>query len=132
VRDNEAAAAAMGVDVRRIKAGAFVVSSAYAGLAGVMLALWLDLVKPDENEFTGNYSLTVSIAFLAIDRLVGNRVRSEEELRGLDVAEMGMEGYYDASARGPAFITGTQPALPRPSAGAPAPQLWAAAEPFRR
>jgi branched-chain amino acid transport system permease protein len=42
------------------------VSSAYAGLAGVMTALWLDLVKPDENEFTGNYSLTVAIAFLAV------------------------------------------------------------------
>ncbi|WP_214403350.1 branched-chain amino acid ABC transporter permease [Pseudonocardia lacus] len=66
VRDNEAAAAAMGVNVTRVKAGAFVVSSAYAGLAGVMTALWLDLVKPDENEFTGNYSLTVAIAFLAI------------------------------------------------------------------
>ncbi|MEJ3656885.1 branched-chain amino acid ABC transporter permease [Actinomycetes bacterium KLBMP 9759] len=66
VRDNEAAATAMGVDVRRVKAGAFVVSSAFAGLAGVMTALWLDLVKPDENEFTGNYSLSVSIAFLAI------------------------------------------------------------------
>jgi branched-chain amino acid transport system permease protein len=66
VRDNEAAAAAMGVPVARIKAGAFTISSAYAGLAGVMTALWLDLVKPDENEFTGNYSLTVSIAFLAI------------------------------------------------------------------
>jgi branched-chain amino acid transport system permease protein len=66
VRDNEAAATAMGVNVTRVKAGAFVVSSAYAGLAGVMTALWLDLVKPDENEFTGNYSLTVAIAFLAI------------------------------------------------------------------
>jgi branched-chain amino acid transport system permease protein len=66
VRDNEAAAAAMGVNVVRAKAGAFVVSSAYAGLAGVLTALWLDLVKPDENEFTGNYSLTVAIAFLAI------------------------------------------------------------------
>jgi branched-chain amino acid transport system permease protein len=66
VRDNEAAAAAMGVSVARVKAGAFTISSAYAGLAGVMTALWLDLVKPDENEFTGNYSLTVSIAFLAI------------------------------------------------------------------
>jgi branched-chain amino acid transport system permease protein len=56
----------MGINVTRVKAGAFVVSSAYAGLAGVMTALWLDLVKPDENEFTGNYSLTVAIAFLAI------------------------------------------------------------------
>jgi branched-chain amino acid transport system permease protein len=62
----QAAAAAVGVSVRRVKAGAFTISSAYAGLAGVMTAPWLDLVKPDENEFTGNYSLTVSIAFLAI------------------------------------------------------------------
>jgi branched-chain amino acid transport system permease protein len=66
VRDNEAAAAAMGVSVTRVKAGAFTISSAYAGLAGVMTALWLDLVKPDENEYTGSYSLTVAIAFLAI------------------------------------------------------------------
>jgi branched-chain amino acid transport system permease protein len=66
VRDNESAATAMGVHVVRVKAGAFVISSAFAGLAGVMTALWLDLVKPDENEFTGTYSLTVSIAFLAV------------------------------------------------------------------
>jgi branched-chain amino acid transport system permease protein len=66
VRDNEAAATAMGVSVWRVKAGAFTISSAFAGLAGVMTALWLDLVKPDENEFTGTYSLTVAIAFLAI------------------------------------------------------------------
>ncbi len=66
VRDNEAAATAMGVNVIRVKAAAFTISSAFAGLAGVMTALWLDLVKPDENEFTGTYSLTVSIAFLAV------------------------------------------------------------------
>lgn len=66
VRDNEAAATAMGVHVARVKAGAFTISSAFAGLAGVMTALWLDLVKPDENEFTGTYSLTVAIAFLAV------------------------------------------------------------------
>jgi branched-chain amino acid transport system permease protein len=47
VRDNEAAATAMGVSVWRVKAGAFAISSAFAGLAGVMTALWLDLVKPD-------------------------------------------------------------------------------------
>lgn len=66
VRDNESAATAMGVQVFRVKAAAFTISSAFAGLAGVMTALWLDLVKPDENEFTGTYSLTVSIAFLAV------------------------------------------------------------------
>jgi len=66
VRDNEAAATAMGVHVTRAKAQAFTVSSAFAGMAGVLTALWLDLVKPDENEFVGTYSITVAIGFLAM------------------------------------------------------------------
>ncbi|PRX44720.1 amino acid/amide ABC transporter membrane protein 2 (HAAT family) [Prauserella shujinwangii] len=65
VRDNEAAAAVMGVSVARAKAGAFAVSSAYAGLAGVMTVLWFDILKPDESEF-GTYGINVSIAFLAM------------------------------------------------------------------
>jgi branched-chain amino acid transport system permease protein len=65
VRDNEAAATAMGVDVRRTKAGVFAVSSAYAGLAGVMTVLWFDILKPDESEF-GTYGVNTSIAFLAV------------------------------------------------------------------
>ncbi len=65
VRDNQAAAAVMGVDVLRAKAGAFAVSAAYAGLAGVMVTLWLGLLKPDESEF-GTYGLNTSIAFLAM------------------------------------------------------------------
>ena len=65
VRDNEAAAAVMGVSVTRAKAGAFAVSSAYAGLAGVMTVLWFDILKPDESEF-GTYGINVSIAFLAM------------------------------------------------------------------
>jgi Amt family ammonium transporter len=72
-----------------------------------------------------------ALAFIAIDRLVGNRVRNEEEMRGLDVAEMGMEGYYDANARAAAFATGPQPVIPRASSTS-SPQLWAAAQPFRR
>ncbi len=65
VRDNEAAAAVMGVNVLRAKAGAFAVSAAYAGLAGVMIVLWYGLLKPDESEF-GVYGLNTSIAFLAM------------------------------------------------------------------
>ncbi|WP_245574146.1 branched-chain amino acid ABC transporter permease [Amycolatopsis nigrescens] len=65
VRDNEAAAAVLGVHVARAKAGAFAVSSAYAGLAGVMTVLWFDILKPDESEF-GSYGINVSIAFLAM------------------------------------------------------------------
>ncbi|MDN5918091.1 MAG: branched-chain amino acid ABC transporter permease [Pseudonocardia sp.] len=65
VRDNETAAAVMGVDVLRAKAGAFAVSGAYGGVAGVMFVLWLGLLKPDESEF-GSFGLNVSIAFLAM------------------------------------------------------------------
>lgn len=65
VRDNESAATAMGVSVLRAKAGAFAVSSAFAGLAGVMTAMWFDVLKPDESEF-GTYGVNASIAFLAM------------------------------------------------------------------
>ncbi|WP_285477889.1 branched-chain amino acid ABC transporter permease [Amycolatopsis sp. NBRC 101858] len=65
VRDNEAAAAVMGVSVLRAKAGAFAVSSAYGGLAGAMTVLWFDILKPDESEF-GTYGINVSIAYLAM------------------------------------------------------------------
>jgi len=65
VRDNEASAAVMGVNVARAKAGAFAISSAYAGLAGVMTVLWYDILKPDESEY-GTYGINVSIAYLAM------------------------------------------------------------------
>ena len=66
VRDNPASAAAMGVNVPHVRAGAFAVSSAYAGLAGVMTILWFGLLKADENEFTGSWSITVAVSLLAM------------------------------------------------------------------
>lgn len=66
VRDNEAAATVLGVSVVRTKASVFAISSAYAGLAGVMTAWWTGIMKPDESELVGTYSVTVSIAFLAM------------------------------------------------------------------
>jgi branched-chain amino acid transport system permease protein len=65
VRDNEAAAAVMGVNVVRTKAVAFAVSSGFAGVAGAMTVLWLTIHKPDESEF-GTYGINASIAFLAM------------------------------------------------------------------
>jgi branched-chain amino acid transport system permease protein len=65
VRDNETAAAVLGVNVLRAKAGAFAVSAAYAGVSGVMFVLWVGLLKPDESEF-GSFGLNVSIAYLAM------------------------------------------------------------------
>lgn len=66
VRDNEAASTVLGVSVVRTKASVFAISSAYAGLAGVMTAWWVGIMKPDESEVVGTYSVTVSIAFLAM------------------------------------------------------------------
>lgn len=59
MRDSEVAAAVMGVDVQRTKAGAFVLSSMYGGLGGVMLALAIGRVTP------ANFGLALSIAYLA-------------------------------------------------------------------
>ena len=59
VRDSEVAAAVMGVDVRRYKAAAFTTSSAYAGLAGVLLAVAYGRIVPD------SFGLLMSIDFLA-------------------------------------------------------------------
>jgi branched-chain amino acid transport system permease protein len=60
VRDSEVAAAVMGVDVRLYRAGAFTVSSAYAGLAGVLYAVAYGRIVPD------SFGLLMSIDFLAI------------------------------------------------------------------
>ncbi|MFI8193619.1 branched-chain amino acid ABC transporter permease [Streptomyces sp. NPDC085946] len=60
LRDSETAAAVMGVDVARHRSAAFVVSSMYAGLAGVLLALSFRRVVPDY------FSLALSVDYLAM------------------------------------------------------------------
>ena len=59
MRDSEVAAAVMGVDVQRTKAGAFILSSMYAGLGGVMIALAFGRVTPSY------FGLALSISYLA-------------------------------------------------------------------
>ena len=66
MRDNEAAATAMGVNVCRVKAGAFAVSSAFAGLAGVDDRALARPGQTRRERVHGTYSLTVAIAFLAM------------------------------------------------------------------
>jgi hypothetical protein len=40
-----------------------------------------------------------ALVFTLIGKLMGNRVSAEDELGGLDVAEMGMEGYAMETGR---------------------------------
>jgi branched-chain amino acid transport system permease protein len=65
VRDSEVAAAVMGVNVPVYKAAAFTVSSMYAGLAGVFLALAFGRIVPD------SFGFLVSIDFLVMIVLGG-------------------------------------------------------------
>ena len=60
LRDSEVAAAVNGVDVKRYKAAAFTVSSMYAGLAGVLLALIFARIVPE------SFGLDLSVEFLAM------------------------------------------------------------------
>jgi branched-chain amino acid transport system permease protein len=60
IRDSEIAAATMGVNVQMYKAAAFVVSSMYAGLAGVLIALAFEQTEP------AYFSLALSITYLAM------------------------------------------------------------------
>jgi branched-chain amino acid transport system permease protein len=65
LRDSEVAASVMGVNVRDYKAKSFLVSSMYAGLAGVLYALSIGSVAPD------SFGLTLSVQFLAMIVLGG-------------------------------------------------------------
>jgi branched-chain amino acid transport system permease protein len=65
VRDSEVAGAVMGVNVPVYKAAAFTVSSMYAGLAGVFLALAFGRIVPD------SFGFLVSIDFLVMIVLGG-------------------------------------------------------------
>jgi branched-chain amino acid transport system permease protein len=59
LREREAAAAVMGIDVGRLKVGAFVVSSAMAGVSGALYGSYLSFAQP------GQWSLLMSIQFIA-------------------------------------------------------------------
>ncbi|HEX4759999.1 MAG TPA: branched-chain amino acid ABC transporter permease, partial [Thermoleophilaceae bacterium] len=61
IRDSEVAAAVMGVNVARYRAAAFTVSSMYAGLAGVFLALAFGRVVPESFGFLYSIDFLVMI-----------------------------------------------------------------------
>ncbi|MCW2605679.1 MAG: braE [Frankiales bacterium] len=65
LRDSETAAAVMGVHVQGYKARVFLVSSMYAGLAGVLFSLSIGSVAPE------SFTLELSVLFLAMIVLGG-------------------------------------------------------------
>jgi branched-chain amino acid transport system permease protein len=59
-RDNDLAAEVVGISLFRVKAGAFIVSSALAALAGGLLAAVIQYVEPDQ------FNLELSLQYLSI------------------------------------------------------------------
>src|SRR3954451_10221931 len=74
VRDSEVAAAVMGVDVTRYKAAAFTLSSMYAGLAGVLMALVFGRIVPDTFGFTLSVDFLVMIVIGGLGSIPGAAV----------------------------------------------------------
>ena len=60
VRDRDIAAEAIGVDLVRTKALAFMISSFYAGVAGALLATVIGVIEP------GGYNLLLSVEYIAM------------------------------------------------------------------
>ncbi len=67
IRDAEVHAAALGVDVVRYRAIAFTISSAYAGLAGVLLAIIIQRLTPSY------WGLSLTLSYLAMIVIGGLR-----------------------------------------------------------
>ncbi len=72
VRDSEVAAAAMGIPVARTKVTAFVLSAAYAGVAGGLLALVLGSVTPDHITIADSINLVVGIVIGGLASILGS------------------------------------------------------------
>ena len=71
IRDNEVAAAVLGVNVQRAKAYVFTISSAYAGAAGVLLALAYEQVVPDAFGLQASIDYTVMIVIGGMGSITG-------------------------------------------------------------
>jgi branched-chain amino acid transport system permease protein len=71
VRDDEIASALAGIHVARTQVGAFIVSSACAGLAGSLLAYWAGLVAPSQFDIALSLQLVTAIVIGGLGTLSG-------------------------------------------------------------
>ncbi|MGY1749536.1 branched-chain amino acid ABC transporter permease [Modestobacter sp. SYSU DS0511] len=71
VRDSETAAAAMGIHVARAKATAFIVSSAYAGIGGALMALAYGRISPDVFTFQLSIDFLIMIVLGGVGTIAG-------------------------------------------------------------
>ena len=101
-----------------LRVGKFTAAAPVAG-ADKLLQLTVDLGAETRNVFAG-----IKAAYPEPDRLVGklvgNRVTLADELAGLDVPELGMEGYSAEPLPAPSTQLPSSPPTTLPDAAAPA------------
>ncbi len=72
VRDGELAAGVMGVHVNRAKGAAFLISSMYAGLAGVLLAQYRGRLVPEQFQLDRSIDFLVMVVIGGLGSVVGS------------------------------------------------------------
>lgn len=72
VRDSEVAAAAMGIDVARVKVLAFVISAFYGGVAGALLGLISGIVNPDTVDIVQSINYLAGIVIGGLASIMGS------------------------------------------------------------
>ena len=94
IREDEIAAEAMGVDTVGYKVRAFVISSAYAGLAGGLLVHFLQLATPRSFNFVKSIEVVVCVVLGGLGSITGSIISAVtltwllERLRGVDQYRM--------------------------------------------
>jgi branched-chain amino acid transport system permease protein len=94
IREDEVAAEAMGVDTVGWKVRAFVISAAFAGLAGVLLVHRIQLVTPRMFTFVKSMEVVVMVVLGGMGSITGSIIAATvltvalEWLRGLDQYRM--------------------------------------------
>jgi len=71
VRDDEIAAAAMGIDTTRFKVTAFVVGAFFAGVAGALYAHAVEFINPEGFNFLRSFEIIVMVILGGLGRPVG-------------------------------------------------------------
>jgi branched-chain amino acid transport system permease protein len=71
VRDDEIAAAAMGIDTTRFKVTAFVIGAFFAGVAGALFAHAVEYISPEGFNFIRSFEIIVMVILGGLGRPVG-------------------------------------------------------------
>jgi branched-chain amino acid transport system permease protein len=108
IRDDEIAAEAMGIDTTRHKVLSFVISSAFAGVAGGLFALLQGAVNPNDFKFDVSIQVIIMIIVGGLGSVWGAVVGAVfytvmlEVLRGPMVGFAELIGYSESAAQGAA------------------------------